>query len=221
MQNDCPYLVQDGEISSIRDPFDVETSTGVSVKDGEITLFVDALGAILPAVPAEGVAESRREAREEGVKALRRQALRLAHAAFHKPGDPNCEDCARGKKRHVPSRRGRTRFPTNFGEIITFDQVSMKDMWKVSGVGGFPKALPIFDLGSGFRMSVPLKKQDVFYVMENLQLYCGEDWITRAYTDNWSSFEAACRYLQIAREKSLPGLPKTNARGERELSKTS
>ena len=91
----------------------------------------------------------------------------------------------------------------------------MKDVWKLAGVGNFPYNLPIFDLGTGFRMSDPLRKQNEFYVMEGLTNYAGDDWINKAYTDNWKSFSGACRYLQIAREKSLPGLKRTNARAER------
>ena len=147
----------------MRDPYDLEIATGVSVRDGQIYLVdcpQDALPAeprddeLPPAVPPVSGGDDGEHIKSR--KDLRKEALSLAHQAFHKPMNPECEYCGRGKKRHVASHSGRTRFPETFGEIITFDQVSMKDVWKLAGVGNFPYNLPIFDLGTGFRMSDPL-----------------------------------------------------------------
>ena len=131
---DSPYIVKGGVTSAMRDPYDLEIATGVSVRDGQIYLVdcpQDALPAeprddhLPPAVPPVGGGDDGEHIKSR--KDLRKEALSLAHQAFHKPMNPECEYCGRGKKRHVASHSGRIRFP----ETVSYTHLTLPTICSV------------------------------------------------------------------------------------------
>ena len=109
-----------------------------------------------------------------------------------------------------------------FGEIITFDHLKIRDIWLLPGIGGYPLAFHIFDLGAGYRHCDPVKTQDKLDTLESLKQFAGPEHkppkkvvVHHAYADNWQAYRDACKIMMISRENSLPGVPKTNARIER------
>ena len=168
VSNDCPYVRKGGLWESVRDRSRIERLTGVSVKDGYITLkqplalagFPHKKGETLEIAPAPaepppllegdgdleppvleppagadgsdtggepmsepgGESEAESEPEYEPVRRdLRAESLSLCHWLLHKKGLPlHCEPCTVGKKRQVQGRKGRKRWPKEFGEIVTF-----------------------------------------------------------------------------------------------------
>ena len=146
---DCPYLLSGGLHTSVRDPVALMKLTGVEVTDGNVRVKAPKLVAAAGEAAGSGgpsadeildtgdVSEPEDEelfgdfSEDEGEETepelepvrrdLRTEALTISHHLLHKPGLPKyCDDCALGKSRQPPRRRGKTRWPKKFGEIITF-----------------------------------------------------------------------------------------------------
>ena len=59
---------------------------------------------------------------------LKLEAGQLAHLLTHKPANPHCESCMRGKLRHVPHRAGAFKRPVeSWGDLITCDHMVQGD----------------------------------------------------------------------------------------------
>ena len=73
----------------------------------------------------------------------------------------------------------------------------------------------ISDRFSKYKACYALKGKTAADAMYGILDFMGDRCIQRMYCDNSGELENACKNLGIPREKSLPGIPRSNARAER------
>ena len=148
---------------------------------------------------------------------LKMEALDAKHLLTHKPANPHCIACMRGKLRQVPHRSGAFRRDLErFGDIITCDHmVQMDHDWQV-GLDGSRHIFVVKDLWSGLKGCYPVGRKDGDKTTESLELFCGSRVrISLCYADNAPEIVEACRRLSIPHEPSHPGVPQNNGVIER------
>eukprot|EP00972_Heterocapsa_arctica_P112955 16434634-Heterocapsa_arctica.AAC.1 len=141
-----------------------------------------------PADPPPPVPDAEQLAQIAERRNLREVAVSLEHLLTHKPANPYCDACNRGKMRDAKTFKGAfiaTRKPTTWMELVTCDHIVSRTM---EGLTGDKDALVIEDLYSNIKQFCPVKSKNL------------EDTIV------------ALHRLGILREPSRPGVPQSNAK---------
>ena len=102
------------------------------------------------------------------------EAAELAHLLTHKPANPHCEACMRGKLRQVPHRRGAFERPLKqWGDIITMDHMVQRDDEQSNGLNGKRDMITVKDLFSGLVMCYPVPNKSADEALDALNQFCG------------------------------------------------
>ena len=88
---------------------------------------------------------------------LKVDAQLMAHLLTHKPANPHCDSCLRGKMRQPPHPRGGfNREVVSWGDIITADHMVQPDKDWSLGLGGMRYVLSVKDIATGLKMAYPM-----------------------------------------------------------------
>ena len=105
---------------------------------------------------------------------LRAEAHSLHHLLRHKPSNPYCEACRRGRMRRKPKFRG---------QHLTADHItSIKD--NLLGATGDRNALVIKDIYSGLKHVYPARTKDADETTTAIRHFIGDRGARRLYSDN-------------------------------------
>ena len=124
------------------------------------------------------------------------EAAELAHLLTHKPANPHCVSCMRGKLRHVPHRSGAFARPIeNWGDLITCDHMVQTDEDWTIGCDGSKNLLSIKDLATGLKWAYPMSTKSTEHTVNALSRFCGSYRIGCVYSDGAPELDEACRIL--------------------------
>ena len=126
-----------------------------------------------------------------------REANTLAHCFTHKPKNPYCIHCARGKVQRATIHKGTMQLgptPANFGDQCTCDHlISRNDGGELINVedealmewGGASNGLVMYDRATGYKELYPQAKRDTESCVEAFNDWCSPtEKIESLYADN-------------------------------------
>ena len=97
------------------------------------------------------------------------EAEQKRHLLTHRPSNPNCTSCMRGKMRQVHHRRGAFSRPVErWGDIITCDHMVQTDEDWNMGLNGMRDALTVKDIATGLTWAYPTASKSGDDTMEAL-----------------------------------------------------
>ena len=141
-----------------------------------------------------------------------------AHFLTHKPSDPACDACLRGKLKNLRKYAGAFSRPTTkFGDIVTMDHCSFYDGGMQYSLNGKVISLVARDIHTTFGSVYPADSKSTENTIEALQSFVGDSPVKRFYSDNADELISAARHLKVAHEASQQGIPQTNGIIEREV----
>ena len=147
---------------------------------------------------------------------LKVEAHEIEHLRTHKPANPHCESCMRGKLRQVPHRTGSFARPVkDWGDIVTCDHMVQGDNdWQVS-CNEERHCLTVKDLATGWKMAYPMKGKSGAETEAALGMFAGPYKLSLVYSDDSQEIAWACRTRKWPHEVSQPGVPQNNTIIER------
>eukprot|EP00972_Heterocapsa_arctica_P086875 12807260-Heterocapsa_arctica.AAC.2 len=169
----------------------------------------------VPPPPPPPVLNADQEAQNTVRRDLKAAALSCEHLLTHKPANPCCDACNRGKMRDAKKFHGafqRSRNPLHVMELVTCDHIISKSM---EGLTGDKDALVIKELFSNLKQFCLVKSKNLQDTMAELQFFRGTYKIQTMYPDSSGEIIKACEKLRILRESSRPGIPQSNDKIER------
>ena len=147
---------------------------------------------------------------------LRREATSLKHRLLHKPKNPYCEACTRGKMRLGKLFKGSyQRKPDKWGQCITCDHIVSKEDNMLS-IKGHRDCLTIKDLWSGLKHCYATYDKGHEQAIKCMQHFIGDRICYRVYSDNSGEIGKALKTMKLMPENSQPGRHENNAIIERE-----
>ena len=146
---------------------------------------------------------------------LRAEANSEYHLLRHKPSNPYCEACRRGRMRRKGRYKGSfANTATSWGQHLTADHItSVKD--NMLGVTGDRNAFVIRDLYSGLKHLYPTLTKSADDTVMCIRHFVGERTVKRLYSDNSGEIGKALITCGILSQTSMPGEPRNNAVIER------
>ena len=169
-----------------------------------------------PDPPPEEEGEGAADARVR--RNLREEAKSLQHLLTHRPHNPYCDACNRGKMRDKKLFKGAfeaRREPTAWLDLVTADHLVSRD-GKMQGLTGDRDAIVIKDLYTGIKNVIPVENKSQHSATKGLRYFVGDPTkVKRCYTDGSPELEAALEELSVLHEQSRPGKPQNNSKIER------
>ncbi len=151
-----------------------------------------------------------------GNRNLKQEALSYYHQLHHKPAICKyCDSCMRGKTTDIRHIRVKEERCVNFGDIVTFDHVAMKDDEKEPGIHGYCSFFVGHDLAKMFKCADPAISPDGLEARDVLVKYRGTDSIQVVYSDRGGGIIVACNALSLLHKVAPPGDPASNGIAER------
>ena len=155
---------------------------------------------------------------EEGRRNLRMEAKSLHHLLTHRPHNPYCDACNRGKMRDRKRFKGAfaaSRAPTKWLELVTVDHLVAQE-GRMEGITGDRDAIVVKDLFSNVKDLIPVERKDRDEALEGLKFFFGDPkLVTECYSDGSPELRAALRGMSIVHDRSRPGKPQNNSKIER------
>eukprot|EP00972_Heterocapsa_arctica_P040212 5924494-Heterocapsa_arctica.AAC.1 len=148
----------------------------------QVRAVEDAIISDDPLPPSEP--DVQREAQRVARRDLKTVAKYLAHMLTHKPANPYCDACNRGKMRDAKKFHEAfkaCREPTKFLELVTCDHIVSKTM---EGLTGDKEVLVIKDLYSDLKELYPVKSRSLQDAAGAIQYFRGTQNIGLMYSDN-------------------------------------
>ena len=163
----------------------------------------------------DDVAEAEANLPERVRRDLKAEAHSLHHLLRHKPSNPYCEACRRGRMRKKARYKGSfVNTAAYWGHHLTGDHItSIKD--NMLGVTGDRNAFVVKDLYSQLKHLYPTKTKDAAETTASIRHFVGDRTVSKLYSDNSGEIEKALKECKIMSHTSLPGEPRNNAVAER------
>merc|ERR1711951_319917 len=132
---------------------------------------------------------------------LKLAAGELAHLLTHKPANPHCLSCTRGKLRQVPHRSGAFQRPVeSWGDLITCDHMVQGDTDWAAGCDGSRHIFVIKDVATGIKMCYPMPSKSADATIDAFNSFVGRWSVGIVYSDCSEEIAAACKHRKFIHE---------------------
>ena len=141
-------------------------------------------------------------------RSLRQEATSLNHLLRHKPRNPYCEACVRGKMKGHRKFKGSFKNSASFwGQHLTADHITSQKE-NMLGVTGDRDALVVKDLYSGLKHLYPTADKSAKTTEASLRHFIGDRMCRKLYSDNSGEIGAALKKLKIMPHNSPLACPR-------------
>ena len=141
----------------------------------------------------------------------------------HYPKNPHCPACARAKLRNpprMPSKEGKEKTYSNFGDHVTADLKTVFQDKKSWGIDGQKCLLIICDAATGYLGAYPLVEKTADAIVTCFIDFAGDSKIKYIYCDGGPELVSAAKQINARYDTATPHCKRRNAIAEEKIKRS-